>query len=79
MLIPPFGTFYLPLQDLVLLPPVTLFSLYSYPSVRDIEITVPPDPGLLGLTVYVQGLIMSDWDPFGDAQLTNYTADVILR
>ena len=40
---------------------------------------MPADTSLIGQTVYLQALIVNDAQPVGNAHLTNYTADLIIK
>ena len=56
------------LLPLVVIPPTT--------GVGNLALNIPPDPALVGQTVYVQALIVNQTDP-SDVHLTGYTADLI--
>ena len=80
--VPPYGTFFLEPNGLIVLPWV---AIPPWTGKGTLEFTVPADPSLVGQTVYTQALIINLTQPWSagplppDTHLTSYTADVILK
>ncbi len=73
ILLPPFGTFGLDPTQMLALPPLII----PRPAgVGAVSFAVPNVPGLAGISIYAQALLLPH--PF-QARLTNVTADVIIR
>jgi hypothetical protein len=74
LVVPPFGTFRLPLQAHMLLPPVTIGATGS----GIVQLQLPNDLSLVGQRIHSQGFLIDSANP-ARSRLTNVMADTIKR
>ena len=74
--LPPWGVFSLDPNAIIHLPRV---AIPASTGVGTLDLIVPAIASLIGQTIYVQALIVNNAQPWLDAHLTNYTADMIIK